>query len=66
ELTDKILSGLLYDRNRVMAEAADDLMKKHPQDSYFFAVGLGHLTGKQTVQQFLQARGYRIERETEQ
>jgi uncharacterized protein YbaP (TraB family) len=66
ELTDKILSGLLYDRNRVMAEAADDLMKKHPQDSYFFAVGLGHLTGKQTVQEFLQARGYRIERETEQ
>lgn len=65
-LTDKILSGLLYDRNRVMAETADELMKKHPQDSYFFAVGLGHLTGKHTVQEFLQARGYRIERETEQ
>jgi uncharacterized protein YbaP (TraB family) len=63
ELTERILDGLLRDRNQKMAVAIDELIQKTPEKSCFFAVGLGHLTGRRSVQEFLIADGYRISRQ---
>lgn len=65
KIAERIETALLGDRNKLMAEAAHKLMKDNPDKSYFFAVGLGHLVGKDTVQEFLQKEGYRITRVTE-
>ncbi len=65
DIANRITTALLGDRNKQMAEAADALMKDNPEKSYFFAVGLGHLVGKDKVQEFLESRGYKVTRVTD-
>jgi uncharacterized protein len=62
ELTNRIMSTLLSGRNAKMADSIDRLVSESPETSFFFAVGLGHLTGKETVQDFLRKKGFTIQR----
>lgn len=63
ELTQRIHKALLTDRNRTMADSIHGRVSAAPSVPHFFAVGLGHLTGDQTVQDALRERGYRVKRE---
>lgn len=60
ELTARIQKALLWDRNRDMARAIHRVVSDHRGTCCFFAVGVGHLTGKETVQDHLAKLGYRV------
>jgi len=60
ELTDRILTALLSDRNQRMAASIDALMKDSKDTTSFFAVGVAHLTGEDSVQDFLRKKGYQV------
>jgi uncharacterized protein YbaP (TraB family) len=62
DLTSRILDALLHARNQDMANSIDRIITRSPEKSVFFAVGLGHLTGKDSVQEFLTQKGYRVTR----
>ncbi|MHC4079447.1 MAG: TraB/GumN family protein, partial [Planctomycetota bacterium] len=50
------------ERNVRMADRVARMMTKHPQRSYFFAVGALHCFGKDSVVELLRRKGYRITR----
>jgi len=50
------------ERNVRMADRMAKMMTKHPQRSYFFAVGALHCFGKDSVVDLLRKKGYRITR----
>ena len=56
--SDSTLKGFLYDRNINMAHQMDSLVKKQ---TMFFAVGAGHLPGKEGVINLLRQNGYVVE-----
>lgn len=56
----RFIEALLDKRNVGMADKADEFMQATPGQSHFFAVGAGHYTGKNTVQEFLEKKGYKI------
>ena len=62
ELRDKIIQGLLVDRNKLMAESIAKNMQQSSDRIFFFAVGVGHLVGKDSVQDFLKSHDMTIER----
>ncbi len=58
EYLDAMLSG----RNVTMSARLDDMMRSEPHQSFFVAVGVGHLAGPQPINDYLQEMGYRITR----
>jgi len=51
-------TALITDRNTKMAHKLDSLLKK--KDSFFCAIGAGHLAGSEGVINLLRTRGYRL------
>jgi len=62
KLREKIVHGLLIDRNQLMADAIVQNMRRSPDKVFFFAVGLGHLVGKDSVQDFLALKSVIVKR----
>ena len=62
EEVDPKMKALLYDRNIGMAKGMSEMMGKHPEKSYFFAVGALHCPGKKSVIELLQKKGYVLTR----
>ena len=54
----KQFTALITDRNNKMAHKLDSLLKK--KDSFFCAIGAGHLAGIDGVINLLRTRGYRL------
>lgn len=59
-MSPKLYKALLTDRNARWAEKLDARMDK--PGTVFVAVGAGHLAGKDSVQELLTARGFKVER----
>lgn len=57
KITEKIIDGLLYKRNKRMADAIVKAMKKNPERSHFFAVGTAHMLGPKNVLDYLKKQG---------
>ena len=58
EETPELLELFLISRNKDWAEQIDTMMKG--SGKIFIAVGSGHLAGKQSVQELLEAKGYKV------
>jgi uncharacterized protein YbaP (TraB family) len=54
----KQFTALITDRNNKMANKLDSLLRK--KDSFFCAIGAGHLAGSEGVINLLRTRGYRL------
>lgn len=59
---DAKMKALIYDRNIGMADGMATKMGKHPEKSYFFAVGALHCPGKKSVLELLEKKGYKLTR----
>lgn len=62
ELGKRFLKLLLTDRNVTMASTIDEKLKAAPDQVNFFAVGTGHLVGKDSIVTLLSGKGYQITR----
>ena len=62
ELSRRVMKPLLDDRNVRMADRMAEKMAKHPDKSYFFAVGAMHYPGEMGVLKLMRDKGYRITR----
>lgn len=63
ELENKFMNLLLYNRNLIMAQRIDKILKKSPpKKKYLFAFGVMHFLGKKSVIKYLKVYGYSIER----
>ncbi len=60
-LLNKLNQQLLIGRNEKMAERIIGHLRSSA-NSYFFAIGAAHFSGPSSIQQLLQARGYRVTR----
>ena len=56
------LDKVLYQRNYLMADRIEALLKENPNRSHFFAVGAGHYWGETGVQNLLAEKGFGIRR----
>lgn len=63
-LARKFEQVLLSDRNARMADRFERLRATHPADVMFVAVGTLHLVGDDSLPALLEARGYRVVRQT--
>ncbi len=59
---EKFLDKVLYQRNYLMADRIEALLKENPNRSHFFAVGAGHYWGETGVQNLLAEKGFEIRR----
>ena len=59
---EQFLDKVLYQRNYLMADRIEALLKKNPNQSHFFAVGAGHYWGETGVQNLLADKGFEIRR----
>ncbi|XP_060889143.1 metalloprotease TIKI2 [Labrus mixtus] len=51
---------LIYKRNERMAHRVSSLLKRNPNQTYFFAFGAGHFLGNHSVLDILRQEGYEI------
>ena len=63
-LQHRAIKSLVTDRNKVMANSIAEILRLHPGESHFFAVGAAHLRGSFSVQHHLQKLGLSIQRYT--
>ena len=61
ELYDNLLFQLINQRNMQMAERIISLTSQNPDEQYFFAVGVGHFWGDDSIIKLLEQQGYTIE-----
>ncbi len=59
---EKFMQVLLYDRNRLMAQRIELLLKEHPTKHYLFAFGVMHFLGQKSVVEHLKGKGYSVSR----
>lgn len=59
---DKFMQVLLYDRNRLMAQRIEHLLKEEPTKRYFFAFGVMHFLGQQSIVEYFERKGYSVSR----
>lgn len=64
-LMDKVLKGVLNDRDVVMAEYVKKTLEKDKESTHFFAVGTAHLALKGSVPDMLREAGYKVTLVTE-
>ncbi len=62
EEADKFVKGLLDDHNEGMAAKVLEMMKADPKQTYFIAVGAGHMPGEKGVVKLLQKQGLKVTR----
>ena len=58
----KSMNQLLHKRNQVMADRVMRMIKQSPQKKYFFAFGVAHLVGQDSVVARLRAKGFTVKR----
>ena len=61
DLYEDLLFNLINQRNTQMAENIMNLVSQNPDDQFFFAVGVGHFWGENSIIKLLEAQGYIIE-----
>ena len=49
-------------RNKVMASRVIELLRSNPGSSLFFAFGVGHFTGEDSVIELMREAGFEVER----
>ena len=54
--------NLLVKRNRVMAGRVIEILRSDPGSSHFFALGVAHFLGEQSIVQLVREAGYDVER----
>jgi len=59
---EKFMQVLLYDRNALMAQRIESLLKEHPSKHYLFAFGVMHFLGQKSVVEYLEHQGYNVSR----
>ncbi|MEA3419067.1 MAG: TraB/GumN family protein [Campylobacterota bacterium] len=59
---EKFIQVLLYDRNRLMTQRIESLLKEHPTKRYLFAFGVMHFLGEKSVVEYLEYKGYNVNR----
>lgn len=59
---EEFLDKVLYQRNYLMADRIEALLKENPNRSHFFAVGAGHYWGETGLQNLLSEKGFQIKR----
>lgn len=59
-LSKKLMERLLYRRNVIMAERIVKKLRDHPDKSFFFAVGAGHLPGDRGILTDLEKAGLKL------
>ena len=59
---EKFMQVLLYDRNRLMAQRMELLLKEQPTKRYVFAFGVMHFLGEQSIVEYFETKGYRVNR----
>lgn len=62
KLDNKLIDGLLLDRNRRFIKRIDLLFQKNFSHIYFFAVGAGHLSGEEGLLKHFERLGYRVKK----
>lgn len=62
ELNERLLEALIDKRNEGMARVIDERLRKAGDRSHFFAVGVAHYIGDDSVVGMLKQRGYRVSR----
>lgn len=53
---------MFTDRNKRLAKKIELELLKHPQKNHFFAIGVGHYLGENSIINLLSKRGYQIQR----
>ncbi len=61
-LQQRAIKSLITDRNKTMAKSITEILRLHPGESHFFAVGAAHLGGSNSVQYHLQKLGLSTQR----
>ncbi len=61
-LEKKFMAHLLYDRNERMAKRVLARLQSHPKQCFFFAFGVMHFLGENSVIEELRRAGYRVTR----
>jgi len=59
---EKFMQVLLYDRNKLMAQRIESLVKESPVKRYLFAFGVMHFLGQKSVAEYLEHKGYSVSR----
>jgi len=59
---EKFMQVLLYDRNVRMVKRIESLLKKDPAKQYLFAFGVMHFLGQKSVVEYLEYKGYSVNR----
>ena len=59
---EKFMQVLLYDRNVRMAQRIEALLKEDPAKRYLFAFGVMHFLGQKSVMEYLERKGYSVNR----
>ena len=53
---------MLVERNKVMARRVIELLRSNPGSSLFFAFGVDHFTGEDSVIELMREAGFEVER----
>lgn len=61
-LQQRAIKSLITDRNKTMANSITEILRLHPGESHFFALGAAHLGGSNSVQSHLQKLGLSTQR----
>ncbi len=61
-LPPEVFEALFLHRNETMARRMDRKMRDNPHNAFFFAVGVGHYVGKDSINEMLEAKGHRVTR----
>ena len=64
DLTVYLRNHILFKRNKVMADRIIKLIQNNPDTSFFFAFGVGHFIGQNSVVDIIRQRNISIERVT--
>ncbi|HBH35185.1 MAG TPA: hypothetical protein DDW45_01890 [Gammaproteobacteria bacterium] len=65
-LQQRAVKSLITNRNKTMAKSIAEILRLHPGESHFFALGAAHLGGGNSVQNHLRKLGFTTERVTAQ
>lgn len=60
EFYDQLLDKLINKRNLQMTDTILSLVMDNPNEKYFFAVGVGHFWGDNSINQLLSEKGYTV------
>ena len=61
EFYDQLLDKLINKRNLQMTDTILSLVMNNPEEKYFFAVGVGHFWGENSINKLLLEKGYTVQ-----